>query len=82
MRWNKRKEVIKQNELRIAEVINELNKKTYAIEKYRMWGKHSSMWFTEKSGIGTYANAVKIKAELEQEILRDTIDQTYKYYIL
>lgn len=74
MWWNKKNRIeIEQNELRIIEVINKLNEKTYIIEKYRMWGKYCSMWFTIFSGIDTYENAVKIKYQIEQQILKDTI---------
>lgn len=37
--WNKnKKNKVKQNELRITEVINALGEKIYSIEKYKMWG--------------------------------------------
>ena len=76
MFWNKnKKEKQKQNELRIVEVTNGLGEKTFSIYKYRMWGKHCSMWFIEKTNIDTYENAVKLKSEIEQQILKDTIIQ-------
>ena len=71
----KKRNRAKQNDLRILEFTNKLNEKTYSIEQYRIWGKHMSMWFTEKSGIETYENAVKIKSEMEQQILKNTIVQ-------
>jgi len=74
MLWNKNKRnEVKQNELRITEVINSLGEKTFTIEKYRKWGKYCSMWFTEKCNIDTYVNAVNLKSEIEQQILKDTI---------
>jgi hypothetical protein len=74
MFWkNKRCTKVKQNELRITEVINGLGEKSYSIEKYRMWGYHASMWFDEKTGIDTYENAIKLKSEIEKQILKDTI---------
>lgn len=66
---------VKQNELRITEVINALGEKIYSIEKYKMWGKYCSLWFIEKNNIDTYENAVKLKSEIEQQILKDTVIQ-------
>jgi len=69
----KERNVLKQNQLRISEVVNGLGEKSYAIDKFRIWGKYMSMWFSEKTNIDTYENALKIKSELEQQILKNTI---------
>lgn len=76
MLWkiNKRKEAKeKENDLRIVEITNGLGEKTFSIEMYNMWGKYFSMWTTEKSNIDTYENAVKLKSEIEKQILKATV---------
>jgi hypothetical protein len=74
--WNsKNKNIERANELRIVQTTNSLGEIRYTIEKFHVWGKYMSCWFTEKSDIDTLENAVKIKTEKELEILRATIVQ-------
>ena len=69
----------KQDELKIVESINTFGKKIYSIEKYKIWGKYCSMWFTEIDNIDTWEEAVDLKSEMEQEILEKTIISRSEY---
>ena len=63
----------KKNELRIVKNVNELGETIYNIERFYIWGKYMSGWFTEKSNIDTPEEALKIKNEIKHNILKNTI---------
>lgn len=52
-----------------------LVKKYTQLKNIKCGGKYCSLWFIEKNNIDTYENAVKLKSEIEQQILKDTVIQ-------
>lgn len=80
MWWNKKKEIKSENkpkdgDLRIVELTNRLNEKSYIIERYNTYELCYEWWEEVKTDIDTYENALEIKSEIEEEVFRKTIIQ-------